>query len=446
MTTRRSSLRCLSRRHLARISIIDRLGESSMNSGASETEVIVRARGFQSWSDNVPERILCSATRASAESSRMVISLRLISSENTADVSPCRMDADRQMSSAIVDLPAAGPGREDDHLAAVQAVGERVEVGEAGGHTDHRAAVGADRLDLVEGALQDLPERQVVLGGPSLGDGVDLGLRPVDDVVGLGVGVIAHLHDARAGLDQAAQDRALADDLGVEAGVRRGGDGGDEGVEVRRPADARELPRGEEGVRHRDRVGRLSAAVQVEHRLVDRLVGRLVEVGAAEHLDDVSDRVLGQQHPAEDALLREQVLRWLTVEPRLVAVSGVDLRDRHRSDCLLRPEGRRADERTGLREPGRALREPRTPDRSRPPHGPRGERNLASGVCPRKGRRPDSRGPEHPYQRPSAALLWMPVDAERRPCGGRADLPGDSHPQPVDNSGEHPDKSSQQWL
>ena len=40
MMTRRRSWRCLSRRHFARISIIVMLGESSMNSGASDTALI----------------------------------------------------------------------------------------------------------------------------------------------------------------------------------------------------------------------------------------------------------------------------------------------------------------------------------------------------------------------------------------------------------------------
>ena len=53
-----------------------------------------------------------------------------------------------------------GPGGDDDHLAGVQAVGQRVEVGEAGGDAGHLAAAGADRLDLVEGALHDVAERE----------------------------------------------------------------------------------------------------------------------------------------------------------------------------------------------------------------------------------------------------------------------------------------------
>ena len=49
-------------------------------------------------------------------------------------------------------LPDRGPRGDDDHLTAVQAVGELVEVGEAGGHAGHLAAAVGDRLDLVEGA------------------------------------------------------------------------------------------------------------------------------------------------------------------------------------------------------------------------------------------------------------------------------------------------------
>ena len=79
MITIRRSCRCLRRRHLARISIIDMFGESSMNSGASTTSLIRRASRVQSSSPIWPVRIACSGTRASADSSRMVISFRLIS-------------------------------------------------------------------------------------------------------------------------------------------------------------------------------------------------------------------------------------------------------------------------------------------------------------------------------------------------------------------------------
>ncbi len=77
----RRSCRCLSRRALARISIIVRFGESSMNNGASDTSPILRTSLFQSSSLILPLRMWLSGMRASADSSRMVISVRLISSE-----------------------------------------------------------------------------------------------------------------------------------------------------------------------------------------------------------------------------------------------------------------------------------------------------------------------------------------------------------------------------
>src|SRR4051795_9030070 len=51
-----------------------------------------------------PDRMWCSGTFASAESSRMVISDLLISSEKIADVSPCLIEHAREKSSARVEL------------------------------------------------------------------------------------------------------------------------------------------------------------------------------------------------------------------------------------------------------------------------------------------------------------------------------------------------------
>ena len=104
MITRRRSCRCLRRRHFARISIIDMFGESSMNSGASTTSLIRRASRVQSSSLIWPVRIECSGTRASAESSRMVISLRLISRLKITEVRPALTEAARARSRARVEL------------------------------------------------------------------------------------------------------------------------------------------------------------------------------------------------------------------------------------------------------------------------------------------------------------------------------------------------------
>src|SRR6185295_11301266 len=178
------SLRCLSRRALARISMSVRLGESSTNSGASEISLIRRAMRVQSSSLMRPARMSARRMRASADRSRMTISDLLISSENTALVRPCLTEHERAKSRPRVDFPS--PGRHDDHLAGVQAVGGRIEVDEAGGHAQRDAAAGGDGVDLVHRGLQQLLEGDVVLAGGALGDLVDGGLGAVDHVVDLG--------------------------------------------------------------------------------------------------------------------------------------------------------------------------------------------------------------------------------------------------------------------
>ena len=83
--------------------------------------------------------------------------------------------------------------------------------------------------------------RTIVLARATLGDFVDGLLRAVDDLVDVtthaGGCTVAKLHDARAGLDEAAQDGALAHDLGVVTRVRCRRNGRNQGVEVRRASD-----------------------------------------------------------------------------------------------------------------------------------------------------------------------------------------------------------------
>ena len=64
----------------------------------------------------------------------------------------------------------------------------------------------------------------------------------------------------------------------------------------------------------RHRVGRLTAAVQIQDRVVDVLVRGPVEVAGPQPLQHVGDGVLAQQHAAEDRLLGGGVLRGLAAE------------------------------------------------------------------------------------------------------------------------------------
>ena len=87
---------------------MERFGESSINKGAAEISPMRRANFDHSSSLNWPERMLFKPTRASAESMRIVISERDISSEKMTEVFPSWIDAWRAISRPSVDLPTAG--------------------------------------------------------------------------------------------------------------------------------------------------------------------------------------------------------------------------------------------------------------------------------------------------------------------------------------------------
>ena len=260
----------------------------------------------------------------------MVISLLDISRLKITLVRLLWIDADATEVEGQRRLADRGTRGDDDHLAAGESVDQLVEVGETGRDATGGAVVAGDRLDLVEGVLHDRGQRRVVLLLPLLADRVDLLLGHVDGLVDVALAGVPHLRDLGAGVDQPAQDRLLAHDGGVVAGVGGDRDAGRERVEVRRPADLLQLAPTVELGRDRDRVGRLAAAVEVDDRVVDRLVGRPVEVGATDLLVDVGDRVLGDQHRAEHALLGVGVLRGHPARPVLLVAARRRRRSRAR--------------------------------------------------------------------------------------------------------------------
>ena len=214
--------------------------------------------------------------------------------------------------------------RDHDHLTAVQTLGELVELVEPGGDAGHALALGTGGLDLVHGVLEDAGQGHVVLGLAVLGDLVDLGLGLVDDLLDLAVLLLTELDDLGAGRDQPPQDGLLMHDLGVETGVGGRGDGLDQLVQHCRAAHPGELLALVEQVGHGDGVGRLAASVEVDDRLVDHLVRGLVEVMAAQDLDHIGDRVLGEHHAAQDGLFGVQVLRGQETTARVTgAVGGI---------------------------------------------------------------------------------------------------------------------------
>ncbi len=238
----------------------------------------------------------------------MAISLRPISSEKKTDGMPCFTDRGTAEVERERGLSHGGSSCDDDHLSAVESVGEVVQLGEAGRDAGHRSVAVLRGLDLVDGGSDRVGERHVVLRLPLASDRVDLSLSIVDEVGDLALARVAHLHDAGAGLDEAAQNGALRDDLGVIAGVGRCRHDAREGVQVVRTAGTGEVARLGQLVGHSDHIGRLAMGVEVEHGLEDDLVLGQVEVDPLDALEDVGHGVLAQQHAPQSALLREQIV------------------------------------------------------------------------------------------------------------------------------------------
>src|SRR5690606_14674405 len=107
--------------------------------------------------------------------------------------------------------------------------------------------------------------------------------------------------------------------------------------------------------------------VEIDDRVVDRLVRRAVEVVAADLLDHVGDRVLGQQHAAQHAHLGGDVLRRGAVKagagPR---IARLELLDRHPHLLLPRARTRRRARTTLRRPPPVLLPTTDTPGDARP--------------------------------------------------------------------------------
>src|SRR5699024_7415547 len=82
------------------------------------------------------------------------------------------------------------------------------------------------------------------------------------------------------------------------------------------PADPGEFALARELGSNGDGVGGFAPAVQVDDRVIDRLVRGTVEITSPQHFNDIGDRVLGEHHPTEHTLFRGNVLRRSPIELR----------------------------------------------------------------------------------------------------------------------------------
>ena len=208
-------------------------------------------------------------------------------------------------------LPHRRAGGDDDQVAGLEAAGHRVDVAEAGGGAGHLGLAGRELLQPVDLVVQDVAEDAEVGGLLFVGDFEEEFLGPLGELARFAVALVDPALDFLAGAEQPAQQRILLDDLGVVFGVAGGGDFGGQLGDVVFAARFVDLV----GLRQRlgdgELVDRLRGGVEVVDRFEDRPVAVEVEVvGVQLHLvDHPGQGRLGDQHRAEDGLLRLDVLR-----------------------------------------------------------------------------------------------------------------------------------------
>ena len=105
-------------------------------------------------------------------------------------------------------------------------------------------------------------------------------------------------------------------------------------MEIRRTARAAEITTAIQFRGHGDGIRGLTAGIEIQHHVIDRLVCRLVEVAGLDLLHDVGDRVLTEQHSAQHGLLGHEVLGRSATE--LTATTAI-LRRRRKIAGTVKP-------------------------------------------------------------------------------------------------------------
>ena len=177
-------------------------------------------------------------------------------------------------------------GGDDDQVARLKAAGDLVKVLEARGGARQRRALQRQPVQLVELLVQHLLDRPKVLLAIVAGDLEHRLLGQLHQLARRRLVAEHALLDLIGGLQQAPQQRVLAHDLGVAAGMSGGGHETRQLVHRRLAADVVELAHATQAVDDRHDVHGLAVAVERQHRLVDRPVPLPVEVLRAQALLD----------------------------------------------------------------------------------------------------------------------------------------------------------------
>ncbi len=211
----------------------------------------------------------------------------------------------------------ARPSRDDDQVALVEAVGHAVEVGEAGGDADERAA--RSLLEILHCSVEDAAERHEAAGDGFLAETEDRLLGLAERLVGLEAAVERRAGDVAAGLDEPAAQRALLDDLDVGVDAAEVGQVDVEAGEVGEAADGVDLRLLLQPRLERAQVDVGARRLQVEHGAVDALVALEVEVALDEPGGDGGEHLRLEQDAGE-----HRPLGLLAVRQRARGLQGVE--------------------------------------------------------------------------------------------------------------------------
>ena len=226
-------------------------------------------------------------------------------------------------------LTHGGAGADDDELALAEAHEHAVERREAGGHARGLATGGADLLGLVVGLDHELGQRLVARLDLAGRDLEQHALGPLDDLLGVGRGVVGERVDLVRGPDELAEHGVAAHDLGVVLPVDERERVAHELEDVRLAAHGVELVDAAQVVDERDGVDGDALLVHLDHRGIDGLVDGAVEVVGLELDLGFLDHIGREQHGGENVglgiLVLRESLRGRTVlyrEPRLPVIVG----------------------------------------------------------------------------------------------------------------------------
>ena len=218
-----------------------------------------------------------------------------------------------------------GACSDDDHFAALEAGGEVVEFDEAG--LDAGEMFAGLAVEHFEGFVEDVGERDGLVGGFLLGDFEDASFAAVEDGGGGFAGVVAVAEGAGAGGDERAEHGFFFDDGGVIFGVGGGGDGAGEFFDVVDAADLVEEVLGFEGGVEDHRVDGGVGFEELGEDAEDDLVFFLEEdIGFLEEHADGADDLGVDDHGAEDAGFGGEVV-WGHAVDELDAFLGAGAAD-----------------------------------------------------------------------------------------------------------------------